>query len=325
MKYYTQNNIHIIECDPDELSIIMVDKTKKNLAYDTYVNAGFFGYYADSGTKFTMPVGNIVCDVEGCEFPKKYFPYWGKTVGNKFYFDSYSFEAKPQFYQKAVTTFIIEKGKPRIKDVTSVQPTWQYAVAGVPVMKNGQDVKWLTYVNKQGWLGSELYGTKHIFIGLKQNSDKIYIMGWKSTTSNLVYSGEAYKKFKALGFYDVMKLDGGGSYHYKVNGTAVDSMSENRRINNIICVKDNKKGSSTTTKKSDECPYPTPTIVVSYGCKNATAVKWLQWQLCKHGFDCEIDGSFGSGTKATLKLYQKSAGLSVDGSCGPATRAELLK
>jgi len=87
-----------------------------------------------------------------------------------------------------------------------------------------------------GWDGSSLYATKRIMIGLKPNDSTIYILGWKSTTSNCIYSGETWKKLKPFGFKDVIALDGGGSYHYVVNGKTVDTMTENRQINNVIII-----------------------------------------------------------------------------------------
>ena len=63
MKYYVSNGIKIIECQPDEASIIMVDKAKKNIADSTYVNLGFFSAGTQNGQKYTYPVGATVCDV----------------------------------------------------------------------------------------------------------------------------------------------------------------------------------------------------------------------------------------------------------------------
>jgi peptidoglycan hydrolase-like protein with peptidoglycan-binding domain len=53
--------------------------------------------------------------------------------------------------------------------------------------------------------------------------------------------------------------------------------------------------------------------------------KWLQWELNAHGFECDIDGSFGPTTLKQLKAFQEANGLEPDGSCGPATRKALLK
>ena len=71
-------------------------------------------------------------------------------------------------------------------------------------------------------------------------------------------------------------------------------------------------------------PYPVPTRTLAKGNRGED-VKWLQWELNDRGFPCSVDGSFGPGTKEALMAYQVSAGLVPDGSCGPATRAELLK
>ena len=49
-------------------------------------------------------------------------------------------------------------------------------------------------------------------------------------------------------------------------------------------------------------------------------------ELQARGYDPKgVDGSFGPGCEAAVKAYQTDAGLTVDGSCGPATRAELAK
>ena len=56
-------------------------------------------------------------------------------------------------------------------------------------------------------------------------------------------------------------------------------------------------------------------------------VKALQTLLIGYGFDCGssgVDGSFGNATDKALREYQKTNGLTADGSCGPATWASLL-
>ena len=56
-------------------------------------------------------------------------------------------------------------------------------------------------------------------------------------------------------------------------------------------------------------------------------VRALQYLLIGNG--CAVgasgaDGSFGGNTDAAVRAYQKANGLTVDGSCGPATWGKLL-
>lgn len=214
--------------------IVMVDKPKKTAADRDYCNAGFFSAYKENGQGFTLPVAHLVCDYEADSvYTKKYCTERGKFVGGKFLFDSGKWEFDNPCYGKNVSTLIIKDGIASIRDIKNLVDC-DYAISGVPIMRDGKDVTFKTYVKSQGWDASSLYATYHIFVGLKEKeSDTLYIMCEKTKTSNMITSAEAYKKFKALGFYDVIKLDGGGSAYFNDNGEVV-STSENRRINTII-------------------------------------------------------------------------------------------
>ena len=320
MKYYVQNNVNIVEVPVSQFKITMVNKPKKNTGKTNFANANFFAY--DPSRGFTFPVGHLVCDYEvnpatstsdkWCDTKCKEH---GSFKGNKFTFDSSTYEGSTQFMGKSLTTLQIKNGKASISDILSVPSGLDYAITGIPIMKNGADVKWLTYVKPQGWTGGELYATSHIFVGLKQEkADTVYVMGWTSKTGNLIYSAEAYKVFKALGFRDVIKLDGGGSYYLNANGTT-KATSGNRRINAIIEFGPAAAGLS--------CPYIEPTVTLKKDVKNTNGVKWLQWWLNQKGYSCTIDGSFGPATDTLVRRYQKEHKLVVDGSVGPATRKSL--
>ena len=275
MRYYVENNIHTIECSVDEFSIVLENKKKKNIDRPTYVNANFFGKYEEGGEKFTLAAGNLVADYNtDSQYVKKYGVERGKFIGNKFYFDANKWDYDNQFYQKTVSTFIVENGKARIEDIADLQDSFSYAVAGIPVIRNGADVKWYTYVVGQGWNSGAVYATKHIFLGLKSGSDKIYIMGYKTTTSNMIYSAEMFKKLSALGYTDVIKLDGGGSYHFKYDGKVKDTMSENRQINAIIVVtpKENESNEGESTKEDAPSTWAETawTKAVDKGCLDGT-------------------------------------------------------
>ena len=312
MKSYQTNSIYFLECDPSEFSIVMCDRKKKDVGKHTYVNAGFFGNFREGSEFFTLPAGHVVCDYEATgSAVKSYCQSRGKFAGRKY---SYNGAALPgtQFTGKKISTLIVNGKSVSIQDVNTI-PSCDYAIAGVPIMRNGADVTFATYVRGQGWDASTLYGTWHVFVGLKGDG-KIYVMGMQTKTSNMITSAEAYKKFKALGFKDVIKLDGGGSFYMKADGKVLKSTTENRQINTIIVI----DGKSETTSVK----YPVPTRTLKYGM-SGNDVRWLQEMLCKHGHSLTVDGSFGFATKSAVQMFQKSKGLAVDGVVGPATIAAL--
>ena len=149
-------------------------------------------------------------------------------------------------------------------------------------------------------------------------------MSWKTTSSNLIYSGEAFRKFSAMGFRDVIKLDGGGSEIMKYNNVIKHATAENRQISAIIEVVGKEVATTLNKPQSKTNPYAVPTKALKRG-STGNGVRWMQFQLNKAGFTCSIDGSFGPATEKTLRSYQSARGLEVDGSCGPATRAALKK
>jgi len=52
----------------------------------------------------------------------------------------------------------------------------------------------------------------------------------------------------------------------------------------------------------------------------------LQDRLIQLGFNCgKVDGIYGSATEASVKEFQKSVGVIVDGKCGPATLISLMR
>lgn len=317
MHYSKKNGIHIVEVAAEDFKIVMVDKKKKSAAKSNYINANFFGCFQGSNGNFTLPVGHIVCDFDAPDETEFYCKERGSFEDKKFIFNSSTFSYMNSLYGNAVSTLIVSDGKATIDEVKDL-PDCDYAIAGIPVMRNGNDVKFATDVKKQGWGSSSLYGTWHAFVGLKTDRTKIYVIGMRTYTANMITSAEAFKKLKALGFVDVIKLDGGGSFVMNVNGRAVASTSENRRINAIITF-----GGASSAE--NENPYKKPVVTLKKGNLFKEYNRWLQWQLNSFGFDCEIDGSFGAGTLAQVKAFQKSVGLDPDGMVGPATRAALTK
>ena len=314
MKYYVQNSIHIVEVPVRDFKIVMCNKAKKTAAKQNYCTGGFFAPFKEDGVKFTLPVGQLICDYETTSpYVEKYCAQRGIFKDGKYSFNGIGFKPHEQFYGKTVTTFYVSDGKAYVEDMDRLPENADYAISGIPVMRNGKDVKFKNYVLDQGWEASSLYGTWHTFVGLKDDSNTVYVIGMKTISGNLIATAEAYEKFKKLGFKEVIKLDGGGSYVMNVNGKACGSTLENRVINTII-----------TFEGKSENPYQVPTVALQKGNKNKEFNRWLQWQLNDLGYFCDVDGSFGNATLRQVLAFQKDRGLVQDGSVGPATRAALL-
>lgn len=245
MRYYTTTNsnlskIHIVEVSPSDFKIVMNDSKKKTALPKNYCNAGFFANFDEknpNGTKeyFTLPVGHLLCDYDSkSEWNKFYCNARGTFNGNKYTFDCSTWSYNNPLYKKAISTLLVNDNKAVIDEVVSIPNGYNYAISGIPIMRDGQDVHLNKFVKIQGWDSSPLYATWHTFIGLKKNSNSIYVIGMKTSTYNMVATSEAYKKFNKLGMYDVIKLDGGGSFHMNVNGKVVASTYGDRLINNVI-------------------------------------------------------------------------------------------
>ena len=225
-------NIQIVEVPVKKFAIKMVDKRKKSCGCNC-INAGFFAGYKENGSNFTLPVAHLVCDYAA---ENKYNLFYckerGKFNGNKFRFDTSTFSYMNPFCGKAVSTLLIRNGKASVEDIVRL-PECDYAISGVPIMRNGEDCIFKTYVKSQGWDASSLYATWHSFVGIKDDPNVVYIIGMKTKTYNMIRTAEAFKTFKKMGFREVLKLDGGGSFYMNVKGK-IKSTVENRRINTVI-------------------------------------------------------------------------------------------
>lgn len=73
-----------------------------------------------------------------------------------------------------------------------------------------------------------------------------------------------------------------------------------------------------------ECinPYRLSVSILKMGSRGES-VKWLQFELNKHGANLKTDGIFGKQTKLSVILYQKDHGLVQDGIVGKKTIASL--
>lgn len=69
-------------------------------------------------------------------------------------------------------------------------------------------------------------------------------------------------------------------------------------------------------------PYKLSKRIMKYG-DTGESIRWLQWQLNKHGANLKEDGIFGKQTKLAVLLFQKDRGLVQDAIVGPKTIAAL--
>lgn len=300
MRYTKRGGIRIVEVPVRDFGIQLVDKAKKTAYSGNYCNAGFFGNYNEGRDKFTLPVGHTVAAMAtDNKWVNHYCAERGKLAAGKLVY------AEPG---RTETTLFVRGGKADMGELSAPPEGCAYAIAGVPVLRQGQAVSWAT-AKAQGWEASSLYATWHIFAGYGQDRSRVTVAALRTTTGNLISSGEGAKKLAALGLREAIKVDGGGSTILKVGGKTLVSTAGNRRLCTIFTFGGN--------------PYPAPTRTLTKG-KRGEDVRWLQWELNDRGFACAVDGSFGPGTKEALMAYQVSAGLVPDGSCGPATRKALM-
>lgn len=214
-----------------DFSIVYWDKSKKSGTAKSYINGGFFGYYKENGVNFTLPVGNLVCDVPNVlnSVQQKYL---GKYITNRKLRYGTANNASSQFKGKAVTTLVLpHTGYPYVREMKEPSSTARYAISGIPVIRNGEDVSYNKFVVPQGWDTSCFCATSRNFIGIKGNA--LYVVSGATKTSNFVASSEVYEKLKEFGFDELICLDGGGSWYHKYNGKA-DLVWVDRNVNNLI-------------------------------------------------------------------------------------------
>lgn len=269
MKLIQENGFTIIKVPKKNFKLEFFDKRKKS-GTGNYINATFFGGFDDTGytpdgssEHFTLPIGPCICDISKNNTCAAAYHYstnsdrgYSTYEGTKSVYNSYKYEFQNPFYGKETTCFIVDKDyNISIRNITEVDSSWRYCVCGIPCLQNSQDVAWKTYVSKQGWDYSSLRATTHNFLGMvKGDTENVYLMSWKSTTSNLIYSAEFYNAVTQLSlkFTDVIKLDGGGSFIMRSETLGINSYtSEDRQINCIIRFDD---------ISVDPEPDPTPTI-----------------------------------------------------------------
>lgn len=228
-EFYVVNNTYIFPIDINKFKIKYLDAQKRSCKEPTYFNLGYFGNFIENKTKFTLPVGNLVADIDEKEISPDALQYLKqrKIKNGKLYFSAKQ-NSSTQFRQKNVSTLIIENGIPKVEPINEIKESYSYAVSGVPVILAGKKV---TEYKDEGWESGVARPTYHGFLGIKNN--KLYYFPMLTSKSDCIKSGEVYDKIKDFGFSDVIKVDGGGSAYFIRNNEVQVNTSENRQINNI--------------------------------------------------------------------------------------------
>ena len=228
--YVEMNGYTLVRAN--DFSIKYWDKSKKKYSANSYINAGFWAPYKESGVAFTLPVGNLVCDISLADVKpvaQNHLKDYVKGIKLRY---STNDNASLQFHGKKVSTLVLPtNGTPYIDELASVPETARYAISGIPVIRKKVDVSYNNFVLPQGWDVSPFYATSRNFIGLKGSS--IWIVTGTSKTTNFVAKSEVYEKLKDFEFDDLIALDGGGSYYYKYNGKAPIIWGD-REVNNLV-------------------------------------------------------------------------------------------
>ena len=226
---YTVNGLTI--CRADDFSIEYCDRKKKNIPEDRSINGGFFGNYKSaSGSLFTLPVGNLVCDIGGVDPAAEQYikPY---ISGGKLRIGCDN-NASAQYHGRKVSTLVkTRSGKVYVADLSAPPSDAIYAISGVPTVRGGDDVDYYNYVKAQGWDESCMYATYRNWLGVRDG--KIWVISGKTATRNYIYGMEFWKKIRDEKFDDIICLDGGGSYVRKTVAGKYATVG-NRRINNYI-------------------------------------------------------------------------------------------
>lgn len=227
---YTKNGLTFERCD--NFAIQYHDKNKRKSSAERYANGGFFASYKGAqGDYFTLPIANLVCDIDLSTVVYSAHKYLSPYVSGRKLRYSTIVNQTAQYKGKKVSTLIVPStGKPYVDDVTAPPANCKYAISGVPTVRNGDDVDYYNYVKTQGWDDSCMYATYRSWLGVKDG--EIWIITGKTNTKNYIYGMEFWNKVRSEGFDDIVCLDGGGSYYYKSSTTK--STLGSRIVNNII-------------------------------------------------------------------------------------------
>ena len=198
------DEVYIQEIPALDFEIMPCDCAKRDISIPNYFNCGYFA--TEAGGK-TIPVGNLANNGEIIAQAKDN-PGWVNVAGHKL-----------------TTVYTLTDGTCGIvktDDLAQLRGL-KTAVSGVPIIVGGKYVS-MDEIKAEGYFGNELYDTWHGFLGIRHG--KLVYVAMKCGFDEMCWA------LVALGIYDAIKLDGGGSFILK-NGDEIKGTSENRRIHNV--------------------------------------------------------------------------------------------
>lgn len=231
---YTVDGLRIVKLKNPRL--MYFDGAKNRLPGANVCNAGFFGNYKRGKTTYTLPRGNLVCDMgsykPNSDVEQDVAPY---VQAGKLRYNCGDNATDSAFRGKATATLVIPSaGSPYVADIDRVPTTAKYAVSGVPCIRSGDDVDWYAYVAKQGWGADTVRNAYHNWLGVRDGA--VWLVTGKSAakSGNMIYGMWFWKLMQDEGFDDCIKLDGGGSYYCKIDGKVQAGSYGSRRINSYL-------------------------------------------------------------------------------------------
>lgn len=228
---YTKSGLRFVRCKNPRL--VYLDADKKKIPGKNGCNADFFGNYKRGKTAYTLPRGNLVCDMGAYKVPADVEQDLSKHIGNgKLWYGCRDNAADSELRTRSVSTLIIPiSGKPYITDTNVIPNGVKYAVSGVPCVRHGDDVDWHNYVLPQGWGTDTVRNTYHNWLGIRDGEVWLITGHSKAKSGNMIYGMWFWDIVKDEGFDDIIKLDGGGSYFCRIGGKTLPGSSGWRRIN----------------------------------------------------------------------------------------------
>lgn len=197
------DDVYVQEIIPDNFRMQVCDCRKRHVGLSKYFNAGFFS----GNDSTTVPIGNLACGGEIVSQAKDNASWI--NVARK----------------KLTTIYTTTDGRCGIAKTDNLEaiPNLKEAVSGIPIIVGGQRIT-MDEIKAEGYFGNETYDTWHGFLGIRH--DKLVYVAMKCAFAQMCWA------LVALGIYDAIKLDGGGSFIlHDVKELA--GTSENRRIHNV--------------------------------------------------------------------------------------------